>query len=105
MATSAPLPLPLHLLSLARLGVGTAAFLFPSLTTSTLFYPQPASSLLNTRLWGSRDAALAAMLYTAKTPDARRRAVIAGALVDVLDVVAAGWYVFFSHLCCVSQEI
>jgi len=91
MSTSTPLPLPLSLLSLARLGIGTAAFLFPSLASSTLFYPQPTSSLLNVRLWGCRDALLATLLYTAKTPDARRRAVLAGAAVDILDMVAAAW--------------
>jgi len=43
------------------------------------------------RLWGCRDALLATLLYTAKTPDARRRAVLAGAAVDILDMVAAAW--------------
>jgi hypothetical protein len=91
MANPTPLPLPLTLLSVARLGVGTAGFLFPSLTTNTLFYPTPTTSLLNVRLWGCRDALLAALLYTAKSPEARRRAVLAGAAVDALDLVACVW--------------
>ena len=76
---------------MARLGVGSAAFLFPSLTSATLFYPQPASSLLNVRLWGCRDALLATLLFTAKSPEARKRAVLVGAAVDALDLVAYVW--------------
>jgi hypothetical protein len=92
--SSTPLPLPLTVLSAARLGIGTSAFLFPSITTNLLFFPQPTSSpgsLFNVRAWGSRDALLACLLYTAKTPEAAKRAVIAGAVVDALDIAGAAW--------------
>lgn len=85
------MPLPLSLLAAARLGIGTAAFLFPSLTTSLLFSPQQTTSLFHTRAWGSRDALLGALLLTAKSPEARRRALLAGVAVDLADVLAAGW--------------
>ncbi|KAE9368657.1 hypothetical protein N431DRAFT_486141 [Stipitochalara longipes BDJ] len=92
--SASPFPLPLQLLAVGRIGVGTSAFLFPSLTTNLLFFPQPSSSpgsLFNVRAWGSRDALLGALLLTAKTPEARKRALIAGAVVDGLDVVGAFW--------------
>jgi hypothetical protein len=89
------LPFPLTILSLARIGVGTSAFLFPSLTTS----------LFHTRAWGSRDALLGVLLYTAKTPEARRRALMVGAAVDVLDVASAVWYVdFYFFLTSILEE-
>jgi len=93
MSTSS-FPLPLQLLALGRIGVGTSAFLLPTLTTNLLFFPQPLSSpgsLFNVRAWGSRDALLGALLLTAKTPEARKRALIAGVVVDGLDVVGALW--------------
>jgi hypothetical protein len=37
--------LPLTLLAVSRIGVGTASFLLPGLTTTSLFYPLPAGSL------------------------------------------------------------
>jgi hypothetical protein len=99
------LPFPLTILSLARIGVGTSAFLFPSLTTNLLFSPQPQTSLFHTRAWGSRDALLGVLLYTAKTPEARRRALMVGAAVDVLDVASAVWYVdFYFFLTSILEE-
>lgn len=91
MSTPIPLPLPLSLLAVGRIGIGTTAFLFPQLTTTLLFSPQPTTSLFHTRAWGSRDALLGLLLFTAKTPEARRRAVVVGAVVDGLDVVGALW--------------
>jgi hypothetical protein len=83
--------LPLTLLSTLRIGVGSASFLLPSFTCSALFYPVPATSLLAVRLFGCRDLALGVLLATAKSPEARRRAVLAGVAVDALDVVACVW--------------
>lgn len=83
--------LPLRALSVLRIGIGSASFPLPSLTTTALFYPLSASSLLAVRLFGCRDPILGTLLWTAKTPEARRRAVLAGAAVDALDVVAAAW--------------
>ena len=83
--------LPLTLLSTLRIGVGSVSFLLPSFTCSTLFYPVPATSLLAVRLFGCRDLALGVLLATAKSPEARRRAVLAGVAVDALDVVACVW--------------
>jgi hypothetical protein len=81
----------LQALAALRIGVGSASFLLPSLTTNVLFYHLPASSLLSVRLFGCRDLLLGVLLWTAKTPEARRRAVMAGAAVDALDVVACAW--------------
>jgi hypothetical protein len=87
----APLTIPLGLLAGLRAFIGTSSFLLPNLTTQALFYPVPAGSLLAVRLFGARDAVLASLLWTAKTPEARRRAVLAGVAADTLDVVAVGW--------------
>jgi hypothetical protein len=83
--------LPLRALAGIRLLIGTSSFLLPGLTTTTFFYSVPAGSLLAVRLFGCREALLGALLWTAKTPEARRRALLAGAAVDVLDVAAAAW--------------
>lgn len=78
-------------LAALRMGIGSASFFLPSLTTTALFYPVPAGYLLAVRLFGCRDLLFGTLLWTAKTPEARRRAVLAGAAVDALDVVAAAW--------------
>lgn len=83
--------IPIQALAALRMGVGTACFVAPSFTCSTLFYNLPAHSLLAVRLFGGRDALLGALLWTAKTPEARRRAMLAGIAVDVLDVAACAW--------------
>jgi len=83
--------LPLQALSLLRLFIGTSSFLLPSLTTTTLLYPVTNTSLLAVRLFGCRDALLGTLLWTANTPEAKRRAVLAGAAVDALDIVAVAW--------------
>jgi len=64
--------LPLTLLSTLRLAVGTSCFVLPSFTCSTLFYTLPAHSLLAVRMVGCRDAALGALLYSARSAEARR---------------------------------
>lgn len=74
--------LPLKALGALRMGIGSASFLLPNLTTTALFYPVPAGSLLAVRLFGCRDLLLGTLLWTAKTPEARRRAVLAGVAVD-----------------------
>jgi hypothetical protein len=74
--------LPLKALGALRTGIGSASFLLPNLTMTALFYPVPAGSLLAVRLFGCRDFLLGTLLWTAKTPEARRRAVLAGVAVD-----------------------
>jgi len=83
--------LPLRALASLRIFIGTSSFLLPQLTTTALFYSIPAGSLLAVRLFGCRDVLLGTLLWTAKTPEARRRAVLAGAAVDALDIVAVAW--------------
>ena len=83
--------LPLQALAALRIGIGSASFFLPGLTTTALFYPVPAGSLLAVRLFGCRDLLLGTLLWTAKTPEARRRAVMAGAAVDALDIAASAW--------------
>ena len=78
----------LTLLAGLRTAIGTSCFFLPSLSTSLLFYPLPSSALLSVRLFGCRDAVLGALLWTAKTPEARRTIVLAGAAVDAMDVIA-----------------
>jgi len=48
----------------------------------------PNTSLLAVRLFACRDAVLGLLLHTAKTPEARRRALMAGIAVDALDLTA-----------------
>ncbi|KAH8813216.1 hypothetical protein F5884DRAFT_787753 [Xylogone sp. PMI_703] len=81
--------LPVTLLSTLRIAVGSASFLVPGFTCQTLMFAIPNSSLLAVRLFGCRDAILGLLLHTAKTPEARRRALLAGIAVDALDITAA----------------
>ena len=74
--------LALKALAGLRIGIGSASFLLPNLTTAALFYPVPAGSLLAVRLFGCRDLLLGTLLWTAKSPEARRRALLAGVAVD-----------------------
>ncbi|RFU34376.1 hypothetical protein B7463_g2015, partial [Scytalidium lignicola] len=80
--------LPVTLLSTLRIGVGSSSFLLPGFTCQSLMFAIPNSSLLAVRLFGCRDAILGLLLHTAKTPEARRRALLAGIAVDALDITA-----------------
>lgn len=80
--------LPVTLLSTLRIAVGTASFLLPGFTSQMFMFSIPDTSLLAVRLWASRDALLGVLLLTAKTPEARRRALMAGIAVDALDIAS-----------------
>lgn len=78
-------------LATARLAFGSLSLVAPSPTLS-LFrvsaQPVPGPAILMTRMFGTRDAVLGAMLHTADNPAAVRRALIAGAVADGLDVLS-----------------
>lgn len=98
--------LAINVLAIARSGVGIALLALPQTTARICLLPVAASSSLIFRLAGSRDFALGALLWTASastqpstsaSADSRkdnalglRQALIAGAVVDAIDLVSVG---------------
>ncbi len=78
-------------LSTSRIALGTLSLLFPSPTLSLFQLPIQSPALLPTRLFGIRDAVLGGLLWTADSPAAVRRALIAGAIVDGIDVLSVAY--------------
>jgi hypothetical protein len=91
-------------LATARIAFGSLSFLAPAPTLSLfrllppsapLSLPSPTgTALLATRMFGVRDAVLGGLLYTADSPAAVRRALVAGAVVDGIDVLGCVWAVW-----------
>ncbi|KAI9832698.1 MAG: hypothetical protein M1826_001255 [Phylliscum demangeonii] len=70
--------------------VGISCLLWPGLTSRVVMLPlETASDTILFRLFGSRDLVVAWLLYASPTPDERRRALIAGAVVDAIDVCSS----------------
>jgi len=90
---ASPLPLPLSIIAVSRMAIGVSCFVLPAFTCASFFYPIPPGSNLAIRMVGSRDFFIGALLYAAKSPEARRNAVLIGAAVDALDAAASifGW--------------
>lgn len=96
----------INVLAIARSGVGIALLALPQTTARICLLPTAASSSLIFRLAGSRDFALGALLWSASasappsisaSADGRkdgvlglRQALIAGAVVDAIDLVSVG---------------
>ena len=98
----------INVLAVARSGVGIALLALPQTTARLCLLPIAASSSLIFRLAGSRDFALGALLWSASasaqtstsasaSADSRkdsvwglRQALIAGAVVDAIDLVSVG---------------
>lgn len=96
----------INVLAVARSGVGIALLALPQTTAHMCLLPVAASSSLIFRLAGSRDFALGALLWSASasaqpstsaSADSRkdsvlglRQALIAGAVVDAIDLVSVG---------------
>jgi hypothetical protein len=77
------------ILSSLRMGFGFFSLLAPSTTLSLFQMPVHSSALVTTRLFGVRDAVLGGLLWTADSPAAVRRALIAGVIVDGIDALGA----------------
>ena len=76
-------------LSSLRMGFGGFSLLAPSTTLSLFQMPVHPSAAVATRLFGVRDLVLGGLLWTADSPAAVRRALIAGAMVDGIDALGA----------------
>ena len=81
----------ISILASMRVGFGAFSFLAPSTTLSLFQMPISSSALVATRMFGVRDAVLGGLLWTAESPASVRRALIAGAVVDGIDALAAAY--------------
>ncbi len=69
--------------------IGISALAVPGLLAQIFLLPTSPANYLMYRLFGSRDLSLAGLLWTAKTPEERRRALMIGAITDGIDTVSA----------------
>ncbi|KAI9887650.1 MAG: hypothetical protein M1823_000514 [Watsoniomyces obsoletus] len=69
--------------------IGISAIATPGLLAQTFLFPTSPSHYLMTRLFGSRDLTIAGLLWTARTPEERRRALMIGAITDGIDAVSS----------------
>ncbi len=70
-----------------RLGVGGVSLLAPGLSADLFGIGKDGSNDFVTRLFGSRELALASVLLAAQGPDVRRAALL-GAGIDAIDVLS-----------------
>jgi hypothetical protein len=85
-----PLPLPLKILATARLVVGASSWLLPYHASRVFaLLTLPPQTTIAMRLFGVRDAMLGALLLTAGTEAERSRIVLAGLVVDGIDVLSS----------------
>lgn len=82
------LPLPLLFLAAARSLVGGAILFHPPLSTIIFDIPITPGSIYP-RLFGARDLVFGGLLWSARSPELVRQAVIAGAIVDGIDTLSA----------------
>jgi hypothetical protein len=69
-----------------KMSFGALSLLVPS-TGLTLFrFPTHAAALVPMRMFGIRDLVFGGLLWTADSPEAIRRALIAGAICDGVDI-------------------
>lgn len=68
--------------------IGIASLLVPHITTTFFQIPLSTSSTIVLRLFGSRDLGLVALVWMAKSEEARRTALLIGILVDSIDVLS-----------------
>lgn len=77
-------------LSSIRFLIGTGAVFFPISTAKLFLLEATISSAPYIRLVGSRDFVLGGLLWTSDDPKTTRRALIAGALCDAIDLLGLG---------------
>jgi hypothetical protein len=92
----------------AKIAFGALSLLLPS-TVLSLFrlspVPAPTSTITITRMFGIRDAVLGALLYTADSPAAIRRALIAGMVADGVDGLIAAYGLWNGDLGVLPAEL
>jgi hypothetical protein len=93
------------LLSTLRIATGSLSLLLPSTTLSLFQMSNPGSALVGMRLFGVRDAILGGLLWTADSPAAIRRALIAGAVVDGIDVLGLAYGAWQGDLSGLSADM
>jgi hypothetical protein len=74
-----------------RTGVGISCLLAPATVLRLCQLAAPSSAALSLRLGGVRDIVIGGLLWTADGKSALRRALIAGAVVDAMDVLCIAW--------------
>lgn len=72
----------------ARLLVGLSALLITDPIMGLFRIPTSSATTYPFRLFGVRDAVIAGLLWTANTPDQLKRALLAGTLVDGIDLIS-----------------
>ncbi|MCJ1462212.1 hypothetical protein MMC07_000812 [Pseudocyphellaria aurata] len=80
--------LALGLLSGARFLTGFSTIVATNPTLALFQFPTSSMTTYPYRLFGSRDAVVAGLLWTANTPELLKQALLAGTLIDSIDLIS-----------------
>lgn len=80
--------LPIGLLAGLRFATGFSVLLATNPTLSLSGFPTSSITTYPYRLFGSRDAVVAGLLWTANTPELVKQALLAGTVIDSIDMLS-----------------
>lgn len=80
----------LTFLAATRFLFGSAFLLAPEFSSNVISFPFDPNAAHPLRLFGSRDAVIAGLLWSAHSPELKRQALIAGLVIDVADLISTG---------------
>ena len=80
--------LAIGLLAGARLLTGCSVLLATNPTTTLFGFPTSSITTYPYRLFASRDAVVAGLLWTANTPELLKQALLAGTVIDCIDLIS-----------------